>query len=166
MDIVNCYKILGANESDTLQEIKSKFYRLAMLSHPDKGGDLEKMKLLNVAYEILRKNHVKISENMEKDGDAYHVKYDIDPELLKRAVEVQNVDASLDVYIAGAWIWVTGNTKEFKDILKGMGLRYAPQKQAWYFAGCRSFSRGKYSLDKIYRVYGKYEPTQNTLRLQ
>lgn len=167
MDIITAYKILGANEIDTLQAIKSKFYRLAMLHHPDRDSknDIELMKKLNLAYELLRKNHVKISENMEKDFDAYHIKYDISEDILKKAIKIQKLSSYIDVYIAGAWIWISGDTKPIKEALKQENCRFAPKKKAWYFAGCRSFSRGKYSLNEIYTKYGKYEPRDNILQL-
>lgn len=33
----------------------------------------------------------------------------------------------------GACIWVIGNTKPMKDLLKELGFRWAPKKQGWYW---------------------------------
>lgn len=158
---MNPYKILNVKMSDDLRTVQSAFYKLAMQHHPDCGGDPEIMKSLNEAWEWMRANH-----GTYQKEDREHVKYDINEDILNLAVEVSNKNPSLDVVIAGAWIWITGDkskfTKDFRSYLKSLNFRYAPKKQAWYFSGCRSYSRGKYSLDQIYQAYGRYDLNHET----
>ncbi len=47
------YKILGVPEDASQEEIKKQFYKLAHKYHPDKGGDPEKFKEINEAYQVL-----------------------------------------------------------------------------------------------------------------
>lgn len=47
------YEVLGVSPGDSLDEIKSAFKKLAMLHHPDRGGDAEKFKEINNAYQML-----------------------------------------------------------------------------------------------------------------
>lgn len=47
------YKILGVSENASPEEIREAFYRLAHKYHPDKGGDPEKFKEVNEAYQVL-----------------------------------------------------------------------------------------------------------------
>lgn len=47
------YAILGVTKSATDEEMKKAFRRLAHEHHPDKGGDANKFKDLNEAYQIL-----------------------------------------------------------------------------------------------------------------
>lgn len=47
------YKILGVEKNASSEEIKKAFYRLAHKYHPDKGGDPEKFKEINEAYQVL-----------------------------------------------------------------------------------------------------------------
>ena len=47
------YKILGLQSGARPDEIKKAYRRLALIHHPDKGGDEEKFKELVEAYEIL-----------------------------------------------------------------------------------------------------------------
>lgn len=47
------YKTLGVSKSATADEIKKAFRKLARKNHPDAGGDEEKFKEINEAYEVL-----------------------------------------------------------------------------------------------------------------
>ena len=47
------YDVLGVKSTAANQEIKKAYRKLAMLHHPDKGGDETKFKQLTHAYEIL-----------------------------------------------------------------------------------------------------------------
>ena len=50
---MNYYKILNVSESASQSEIKSSYRKLSMKYHPDKGGDAEKFKQINEAYQNL-----------------------------------------------------------------------------------------------------------------
>lgn len=47
------YKILGVPEDASPEEIRAAFHKLAHKYHPDKGGDPEKFKEINEAYQVL-----------------------------------------------------------------------------------------------------------------
>jgi len=47
------YEILGVSKNASREEIKKAFYKLAHKYHPDKGGDAEKFKEINEAYQVL-----------------------------------------------------------------------------------------------------------------
>lgn len=48
------YEVLGVGKNSSDDEIKKAFRRLAVKYHPDRGGDEEKFKEINEAYEILK----------------------------------------------------------------------------------------------------------------
>jgi DnaJ-class molecular chaperone with C-terminal Zn finger domain len=47
------YKILGVEKTASADDIKKAYRNLAHKYHPDKGGDAEKFKEINEAYQIL-----------------------------------------------------------------------------------------------------------------
>eukprot|EP00210_Caulerpa_lentillifera_P002963 g2829.t1 len=51
------YETLGISRSANSSQIRTAFKQLARRMHPDKGGDPEKFKALNEAYEVLKDDH-------------------------------------------------------------------------------------------------------------
>lgn len=50
MNIINPYQLFGVTENSPLEEVRKAYYSIALLCHPDKGGIVEHMKVLTVAY--------------------------------------------------------------------------------------------------------------------
>ncbi|EFJ49194.1 molecular chaperone [Volvox carteri f. nagariensis] len=48
------YELLGVSKDASLDEIKKAHRKLALKMHPDKGGDPEKFKEINEAYDVLK----------------------------------------------------------------------------------------------------------------
>lgn len=48
------YEVLGVNKDASADEIKKAFRKSAVEHHPDRGGDEEKFKEINEAYEVLK----------------------------------------------------------------------------------------------------------------
>ena len=47
------YNVLGVSKSASEKDLKNAFKKKAMQYHPDKGGDPEKFKQINEAYQNL-----------------------------------------------------------------------------------------------------------------
>ncbi|KDD76066.1 hypothetical protein H632_c371p1 [Helicosporidium sp. ATCC 50920] len=67
------YEILGVPKTATEQEIRKAHRKLALKEHPDKGGDPEKFKEINEAYDCLRdadkrKTYDQFGEEAFKEG--------------------------------------------------------------------------------------------------
>jgi DnaJ family protein A protein 2 len=50
---MSSYTVLGVEDGATMQEVKKAYKKLAMVHHPDKGGDEERFKQITEAYQEL-----------------------------------------------------------------------------------------------------------------
>jgi molecular chaperone DnaJ len=64
----NYYEILGIEEKATQDEIKKVYRKLAVQHHPDKGGDENKFKEINEAYEILSDPQKRTNYDTQKNN--------------------------------------------------------------------------------------------------
>jgi hypothetical protein len=60
------YAVLGVAPDATAKELRTAYRKLAIKYHPDKGGDPEKMKELNLAYELLQDENLREYYNFLK----------------------------------------------------------------------------------------------------
>ena len=70
----------------------------------------------------------------------------------------------LEIEICGTWVWVSGDTKTHKEILKEQGFRYHGGKKMWYMAPAGYIRKGKrksYSHDEIKKKYGSQRVQRN-----
>lgn len=65
--LINPYDLLGVSINTRIDELKKRYYELAILMHPDKGGDKDDMITLQTAYKfILREiENIDYSSNVE-----------------------------------------------------------------------------------------------------
>lgn len=113
-------------EGTSLESLKAAFRKMAFIHHPDKGGSLDMMKLINLAYEYLLENSYCQDEVNMASGKS----------ILDEILEVWNKISSLPGIsgeCVGTWLWVSGNTFPVKEILKTVGLKYSNNKKSWYW---------------------------------
>lgn len=64
--MIDPYELLGVTTNSTLKELKTSFYSLSLLMHPDKGGSSEEMIILQSSYDWI-KNQLTNVENNKKN---------------------------------------------------------------------------------------------------
>ena len=139
---------------ETLEELKSMYRKLAMLHHPDRGGDTETMKAVNTEYDVLFPLLKDVHKN--KDGETYRKENTETADHFKTLInELMRMD-DIVIEIIGCFVWVTGNTKLYKDKLKALKFQWHTKKVAWYLKpeDYRKRSRQEYDLDTIRAMYG------------
>lgn len=145
----------------TLQEAKILYKKLALQHHPDRGGDPEVMKAINLSYENFLKNGAN-----KFDSEKFNEEIRLNEEYNEAISKVINLQGVL-LELVGGWLWATGNTKMYKDIFKEAGYFYAPKKQAWYFRteewSCKGRKKKNLTLDQIRSKYGSKEIRKNEL---
>lgn len=139
----------------TLDDLKKEYRRLAMLHHPDRGGDPEIMKQINNdhdrIFELLKKQHNASHDEAHQTTET--------PEEFRAIIAALLKLSGLEIELCGAWLWIGGNTKENKEALKAAGCRWSKNKMLWYWRheeAARPWHRGRASMGAIRAKYGSY----------
>lgn len=73
--VLNPYDLLGVTTNATCQEVRKRYYALACLCHPDRGGTNDQMQTLHNAYEYVMRqvslNRTATFEDLEADFAAF-----------------------------------------------------------------------------------------------
>ena len=138
----------------TLEELKKQYRVLAMKNHPDKGGDVEIMKAINAEYDELFKRVKDIHVNAK--GETYTKETTEAPNEFRDIIDKLMKMVGVHIELIGSFIWLSGNTKPFKDILKELGFKWSKGKSMWYKApeGYRRKTRTNHSIDDIRDMFG------------
>lgn len=146
----------------TLEELKKQYRLLAFKHHPDKGGSNEDMKAVNNEYDQLFKILKDIHQT--KDGETFTAKQSTSetPEHFKEIITQLMKFDDVTIEIIGCFVWVTGNTKPYKDKLKELKFQWHSKKIAWYLKleDYKKQSHKDYNLEEIRTMYG----TQGEMR--
>lgn len=126
------------NGSMTAADMKASYKTLAKKNHPDLGGDLETMKLINAEYaywyatvSVRETRETKINDKPESREyyEGYYTQEFIDSlEKMIGWIYNNNIDriAGLTVEIIGVFVWIGGVTAEMKEtqfLIKSVGFK-------------------------------------------
>lgn len=138
----------------TLEELKKQYKKLAFENHPDRGGNADTMKKINIEYDELFKKLKNVHKNAK--GETYETKTAEPPEMFKNIIEKIIMFNGVEIEMIGAWIWLTGNTYPHREQLKELKFRFSNSKKAWYFHndGYIRKTKKRYTLDEIRDLYG------------
>lgn len=118
----------------TVAEVKAEYRRLAMLHHPDRGGDTATMQAVNAAYHDALKR-MDGQQTAGTDGKQHTYRYDQqrENEIAAALAKILAIKMQATVALIGNWIWVTGDTKPVKEELKAVGCMWHAKRLAWYW---------------------------------
>lgn len=158
----------------TLEALRKQYKELLKKYHPDNpNGSEEATKTINTEYEelfrILKDKHESKSDGTENKSTYKNMGYDFAEdvkirEMLNKIIHFENVT----IEIIGSWIWIGGNTYEYRKDLKDIGFKWASQKKIWYWhsEAYRKRSKRTLSINEIRDLYGSTEvETVNRKRL-
>ena len=138
----------------TAEDVKHQYRENAKKYHPDLGGDPEDFKAMRIEYEKLWEQFKNIHRNAE--GKTYEKETTETPEKFADIINTLVQLKGIEVELCGSWIWVSGNTKEYRNTLKGLHFKKKKKKQAWYYhtEPYRKKSHRELTLDEIRDMFG------------
>ncbi|EBU7534950.1 J domain-containing protein [Salmonella enterica subsp. enterica serovar Poona] len=154
MNIQEALNIFGLSGELTEKDIKTAYKKAALKYHPDRNPlGAELMKAVNSAFDFLMANIDKINQCQSNDENA-HYNY---AEELEKVLNLLSGLSGVIYEVIGNWIWISGDTKEHKDVLKEMGCKWAAKKKQWFYRPEEHKSRRnrkEHSIDEIREMYG------------
>lgn len=127
---------------DGINEAKKIYKNLARKLHPDIGGSTEEFKILNDAYNYVLENGIIVEDDAE-----------FDLELEKVISKILHYE-DLIIEVVGSWIWLSGETKAIKEILKELKFKWASKKKKWYYGEMKGRNPKQKSMNDIKAKYG------------
>lgn len=144
----------------TIEDVKKAYKELLFKFHPDISTDpnaTEICKAINNEYEKAFAQFKNIHENAK--GETYTTSTE-SSETAKEYADIINQIIHFEgctVEIIGSWIWLSGNTKAYKEQIKAIGgFRWSNNKLSWYYHKEPFHKKGdkKLSLDDIRTMFG------------
>ncbi len=102
---------------DGINEAKKIYKDLAKKLHPDVGGSTELFKILNEVYNHILEHGISFVEGVEFDLELEKV--------ISKILHYENIV----IEVVGSWIWLTGDTKAIKEVLKDLKFKWASKKK-------------------------------------
>ena len=163
---------------NTLEELRRQYRDLLKKYHPDNAnGSTEATQEINAEYDrlfkLLKDRHESKSADSKESNaktDFNNMKYDFtEDELLREMLQKVIHFDGITLEIIGNWLWISGNTYQYRKELKDLGFKFAGQKKSWYWhsEAFRKRSHKKLSMEDIRNYYGSTEvETDGTKRLR
>ena len=157
---------------NTIEELRKQYKDLLKKFHPDNGGSEEITKAINAEYEQLfkvLKNRHESKAAGTNDNTYSDMKYNFEEDEKLREVLQKIIHLSdITIEICGTWIWISGNTYQYRKELKECGFKWASQKKNWYWKPETYIKKSKktLSMEDIRSYYGSTEvKTESRLKI-
>ena len=142
---------------ETIEDVKKTYKRLACKLHPDNGGSAEEFTQMSKEYEKAFERLKNTFRNVE--GEKYQKENTETASQFKDIIDKIIHFENVKIEIIGTWIWVSGDTRPYKDILKALHFNWCKNKTAWSFHSepWKKRTNTKTTLDDIRNLYGSEE---------
>jgi hypothetical protein len=158
-------KYINFERGLTVDYLKSVWRKIAVVLHPDKGGNEETFKQAQNEYESLlqyvKAGFTAVSDSPEAYGSFNEFLAGIAPHVAECFKAVYNIPGIKDIEICGRWIWVHLNYNQVNERtalkminVNGIPFKYSKTKIMWYWAGATSHALRNYSMEEIRNLYG------------
>ena len=155
---------------ETLEQLRKTYKNLLKQYHPDNGGSEETMKAINVEYEqlfkILKNKHESKATGTENNTSSYeNTKWNFEEDEKLREVLQKIINfEGISITIVGSWIWIDGNTYQYREQLKDVCFKWSKPRKKWYWHAGEYIRKGNSNtaFEILERKYGSTEVKTET----
>jgi hypothetical protein len=117
----------------TFQSVKLKYKELALIHHPEKGGDYEIMREINLEYKNIYEN---LLFGLNLEPAQVRQEFFIFPIIISRVIALEGVH--LEMF--SNCLWLSGTTTQHSKYLEDLGFLFSENKSQWYFPSIKNMS--------------------------
>jgi len=146
---INILKPQGTDPAD----VKTAYREAALKYHPDRNPNgLELMKLVNLAFEFLAKHSGKWTLSHGSDDRPL-------TEAMQEVFDKIRHFPGLAIEVCGTWLWISGETYNYKAELRAVGAKWSRNKRSWYWSppGYRKRSKRVFDMPEIRATFGSFD---------
>lgn len=152
-------------------DLRKAYRDAARKAHPDMGGSTAAMQEVNAEYEKATKRIERTGERFNEFAEqkaerekAAEWQHQTTAEDMAEYAEILQKLFSLDgleIELCGSWLWISGNTRTYKEQLKEWGCKWSNNKKAWYWYSGEYHrqSKKRFSMDEIRDMHGSEKIT-------
>ena len=147
----NCY---------TLEELKKEYKRLIFIYHPDiNPNGTEECQKINAEYDMmfpkLKDVHKNASNETYTSSTASEENVNEFKDIINKIIHFDGIK----IEIIGSWLWLTGNTFQYKAELKELKFAWSPKKSAWFYHNepFKKHSKNQYDMNGLRNLFGSEE---------
>ena len=145
-------------KGNTQEALKTAYREACKKYHPDiNPNGLELMKVINIAYRLLKESVGKWNYEQSNNNDISIT------EQMQVIFDKIKFFKNIKAEVCGTWLWVSGNTWEYRKEFKAAKLYWARKKQQWYWRPTTEYKKRckkVFSMAEIRNKYGSIELKQ------
>lgn len=141
----------------TVEELKKEYKRVCFMLHPDRNKDRDTTAEFQEMQNEYEQKFEEVKNTFKNaNGETYTKENNETPEefeeIINRIIYMQGVE----IDIIGTWLWLSGNTKAYKEEIKELKFRWSANKCAWYYhtGTFKKKSKNHYNLDELKEMFG------------
>ena len=145
---------------NTLEELKKEYKKLLFIYHPDiNPNGTAACQAINAEYDLM------FDKVKNTHSNASGETYTSNTETTETADEFKDIINAIihfegiKIEIIGNWIWITGNTYQYKKDLKDLKFAWSNKKSAWYYHNepFKKRSKNQYDMNGLRNLFGSQE---------